>query len=1420
MAAKPQKTAVEQAASAYIPTDWRQAIAQGTTLDEWTSGTALFADISGFTPLTEALTRSLGLREGAERLTLYLNQVYDALIAQVDLQHGSVISFAGDAITCWFTDLPAEDATPAPLRATACALAMQQAMQQFERLPISDQETVALAVKIAAASGKARRLVVGDPSIQQIAALAGETLARMAAGEHLAARGEVLVDQQTASLLGDLAQIDEWRSDEETADRFAVVSDLQSEFPPTPWPAMEAGALTEEQVRPWVLDPIYQRLRTGLGEFLTELRPAAVLFLSFLGIDYDKDADAGEKLNSYIRWVQGVLTLYKGTLLQLNIGDKGSYFYASFGAPIAHENDDQRALAAALELHSPPPELGFIEPVKIGVNQGVMRVGAYGGTTRRTYGVMGDEVNLAARFMQHACPGETLVGQRIQKANANTFVWEPLEPIRVKGKTEPVVVAKLLSLRQTKAAGADLLRYTTPLVGRHAEQAHILEVLDHALLGNGQILRLEGPTGVGKSHLIAEFVRQAAAQGAQVYVGACQSTTQHMAYSPWQPVFMALLDLETASEPEDGSATDELVAQLEATLEGLNPEWRVRLPLLGDLLDLPLPENATTAALDPRLRQQALFTLAIELIQASAEKQPLALVIEDAHWMDEASRELATALARVIPHSPLLFLLTQRPPIDEPTLPELDSLPGYSQLELGSLAGDGISALVANLLETPIAQVSPLAISLIQAQAQGNPFFAEEIVSALRETDKLVSRNGSWILSDDLMASLRDANCLERDPATDEWRLCEDPQLAAVSMGFPDSVHGTVLSRLDRLPEEHKLTLKVASVIGRNFELQVLAQAHPAQADPASLLSQLHALTERDFVQQIQAVEPVYMFRHNVSQEVVYETLPGAQQRDLHYAVGAALETSLAQVGAHHEPVERLAYHFCRGGAPARDKAMLYLDKAAHKAQREFANQTALNYYAQALDLEERWEWREGQVLVLHILGRRQEQEAALRALETAPQAPTRRTAYLWGEYYEAVSDYAKAQAAIERALTAGDEQVDRAGQARGLGHLGLIARRQGDYEGAKGWYQKALALFEADTPSTPEEAAAQAQALNGLGIVHRQQGEFDAARACYQQALTLSQERDDRRGVAEGLNSLGSVAHYQRDLDQAVSYYRQAIAIRRSIGDRTGEATTLYNLAYGIKELGEYSEAEQYLNSALAIHQATGNKWEEVNVWNVLGILFQELGSLARASECLSRALDLSQEIGDEAGQAYVLANVGLVERDQGNLEHAQQQLAAGLALAEAQDDTYLIAIFAGYLSTVSLEAGDYETAIEQANSALELHQETGQDLYTADDLATIASAHLALGRNEQALDFATQALAVLNGCGGEGPEFAPRDYYICHQVFTALGQGEKAQAALQAAQRLVTERADKITDAALRQSFLEGVPINRLILEETLAE
>jgi class 3 adenylate cyclase len=301
---------------AYIARDRRVALAAGVELPDRVFGAALFADISGFTPLTEALAAELGPERGAEELTANLNRIFHAIIAELDRFGGDVIYFSGDAITCW---LDGDEG----LRALTAAFGMQAAIARVGEVVTPGGTRVRLAMKVAVAVGHARRFVVGDPEIQLIEVLAGRLVDDLAAAESLAEQGEIVLDESAFDALGERVDVAEVRVDEDSGRTVGLVAGLLE-------PAAEApgedtkSPLPEELVRQWVLPAVYERLRTGRGEFLAELRPAIPFFVRFTGIDYDTDDAAVDKLDDFVRRAQRVLTGYGGNLLQLTLGDKGA----------------------------------------------------------------------------------------------------------------------------------------------------------------------------------------------------------------------------------------------------------------------------------------------------------------------------------------------------------------------------------------------------------------------------------------------------------------------------------------------------------------------------------------------------------------------------------------------------------------------------------------------------------------------------------------------------------------------------------------------------------------------------------------------------------------------------------------------------------------------------------------------------------------------------------------------------------------------------------------------------------------------------------------------------------------------------------------------------------------------------------------
>jgi predicted ATPase/class 3 adenylate cyclase len=1179
-----------EALGVYIPTDRRQAMTRGKDLPDRTRGAALFADISGFTPLTEALVRELGPQRGAEELTRHLNLVYDTLIAELHRYGGSVIGFSGDAITCWLDENPSADSRQVGLRATACALAMQQRMGGFTSVTVSSGKTYPLAMKAAVATGAARRFVVGDPEIYVIDVLAGATLDRLAQAEHQAEKGEVVLDPAAVASVDDRVQFLAWRHDDEAGGRFGVAGELASQVTASPWQSIPPDALGEEQVRPWLLPPVYERLHAGRGEFLAELRPAVALFLRFGGIDYDGDEAAGAKLDAYIRWVQTVLVRYDGYLLQLTIGDKGSYLYAAFGAPIAHEDDAVRAASAALELQEMPDALHFIDRVQIGISRGRMRTGAYGGTKRRTYGVLGDEVNLAARLMQAAAPGQIMVSQAAQQVAGDTFVWQSLPPLRVKGKTEPVTAFSPVRAKKRRVIRLHAADYALPMVGREAELELIEQKLALVSRGQGQIIGITGEAGIGKTRLVAEAMHVASDQQLAGYVSECESYGTNTSYLVWRAIWRAFFDIDPSWEVADQ------VSALEKHLERVDPALVPRLPLLGAVLNLSIPDNDLTRSFDAKLRKASLEALLVDCLRAWAGRTTLLFVLEDCHWFDPLSHGLVEVIGRAVANLPVLLMMAYRPPeLERLQAPRISRLAHFTEIELSEFTPQEAERLIALKLSQffgPQTEVPPGLVERITARAQGNPFYIEELLNYLRDRG----------------IAPQDSEALER-------------------LDLPTSLHSLILSRLDQRTESQKITLRVASVIGRLFRAALLWGMYPELGAPERVKADLEALCRRDLtVPDTPEPELSYLFRHIVTQEVAYESLPYATRAMLHEQLAQYIERT------YSEPLEQyvdlLAYHYDR--SQNEDKKREYLRKAGEAAQADYANEAAMNYYQRVLPL-----------------------------LPPGEQVPIMRKL---GEVLQLVGKWSEADDLYQQGLVLAQRLDDRQALARCQVAKGELLRKRGLYADASEWLDRAWVGFKelGDKPGV-------ARVLKEEGTLAAMQGELEVARARYEESLAIRRELEDKSAVADLLNNLAIVARFRGDYQAARALNEEALDLRTRLGDKRAIANSLNNLGEVLSELGEYETARTRVETAVGLYREIGDRWEIANVLHTLANAIRDQGDYAASRSLYEESLTMLWELGERWRLASVLGDMGGLAALQGQPKRALRLSGAAAVLREA---------------------------------------------------------------------------------------------------------------------------------------------------------
>jgi len=860
---------------------------------------ALFADISGFTRLTERLSQEGP--EGAEELSRLLNAYFGQLIDLIHKHGGDVVKFAGDAL---LANWPVTETLPLTLGALAaaqCALAMQATMRSF------DARGARLSLRIGVGTGELSvEHLGGEFGLWQLL-ITGEALTQLNQAEHQAQPGQVVVSPQVweairASSVG-----------ETLPEGGTRLTQITTPITPTPLPLTAPTLAMDEALRSYLPGAILSRVAAGQTAWLAELRLVTVLFVHLPELNHQTPLDLAQ---TAIRTLQQTLYHYEGSVDKLNVDQKGVALVAALGLPpLAHEDDATRGVQAALAMQAELRKLGWSS--SIGITTGRAFCGSIGNEQRREYTMMGDVVNLAARLMQ-AANGKILCDAATYQSAQEDLAFTSLPPIMVKGKAEPVVVYQPQSTQQRgELVGSLKMRGAqTPIVGRKAERMILSEQLQVLLRGRtgGEIV-IEGEAGIGKSRLVEELLQLAAASGIESLVGAADAVEKLTPYYAWRAVFSQALSIDADNDSE---------AQRQAALEriGLTPIWLwTRLsPLLNAVLPLELPDNDVTLQMTGQVRADNIRDLLLQILQAVAQT-PRLLVLEDTHWLDSASWALVNQVSQRI--KTILLVVATRPLGDNLPLEyaQLLNAPTTKRLRLEMLAPDEAVTLVCQrlgitLLPEPVA-------ALIREKAEGNPFFSEELAYALRDAG-LIRIVGN------------------------ECRLTTNAS-SLNELRFPDTVQGVITSRIDRLQPAQQLTLKVASVIGRTFPFRTLHDVYPVEPDRGNLPSYIKDLAQLDLT-PLDVPEPnlTYIFKHIITQEVAYNLMLYQQRRNLHQAIAEWFERTYPHdLSAHYQ---LLAYHWRE--AEVIDKAVNYLEQAGEQAMRNHASAEAIEFFSQALALD------------------------------------------------------------------------------------------------------------------------------------------------------------------------------------------------------------------------------------------------------------------------------------------------------------------------------------------------------------------------------------------------------------------------------------------------------------------------------------
>jgi class 3 adenylate cyclase/tetratricopeptide (TPR) repeat protein len=1189
---------------------------------------AMFVDISGFAQLTETLMR--GGDEGAEILSAILNQIFNPTVDAIAGHDGFISTFAGDAFTAIFGEPANEQVSESVL---ACAGRIRAIFRErgFHRTRFGE---FTLGVKIGLAYGEVEWGIVGQT--EKAYFFRGEPIDGCAQAEHQALQGEIVVAEPLLRLAGDEAlDVDD------LGDGYYRLRKIEiARKPPS---LARRLRLTKEVLARFLPDAVVEFDRTG------EFRNVASIFISFAGIA------APAELDTFVSVLIDNAQHFSGYFNKIDFGDKGGVTLCLFGAPTAFENNVERALDFILAVRQDFRGFADLGSLKwrAGITYGTVYAGIIGGEKRCEYTAIGDVVNLAARLTMRAGWGEIWVAERVHRYAQKAYDFESLGEFAFKGKTGQIPAYLL----RAKKAVAERV-FAGKFVGRETELALADQSFRPLAEGRfGGVLYVYSEAGVGKSRFVYELRRQNP-RFDWLYLP-CDGILRK-AFNPFTHFFTRFFNQSTENSPAQNRANFEQIYQelidnvdrspseksavttlvVHRAVEtattntlrmGIKSELARLRSIMAGFLGIQY-KGSLYEQLEPKLRYQNTLYAFRETFRALSLVRPVVLELEDIQWIDPDSVRAVQTLCQDVANLPILLVVTGRYREDG-SKPQLPLEVNAGEIDLNTLSEAGVRALAEDLLS---GQAAPGLLESLVAKTEGNPFFVEQTLRYFREAG-IIERRETRLCPEAQPEGFSGKN-LVSEPVWDVVRA---------ESAIPATINDLLIARIDRLSDTLKEVVQTAAVVGREFEVRLLAEVLRRVDEalpPEDVTSHLQEGVDRNLWAVLS--ELTYIFSHALLQDAVYRMQLKMRLRRLHRLVAEAIERLYPE---DKRAYSDLAFHYER--AEIKEKTIEYLHKAGDFAKETYAVEMATGYYQKALSfLSETTEVFE----TSEIYARRVELYAGLGEV-------------LWWQarYTEAVEAYTAMRAAAEVA-------GDAAARARAWNRSALVQDSQGDHRAAlesaeraeeiaraagiqvelaqalygKGWAfhrlgnnEVALAVAEEALAFSTELGARHemAHSLNLLGVIHGSLGRYEQAAHYIENALALFQDLGDRVWVVVMLNNLGENTRERGDHRAAVARYQEALTIAREIGSRDGEIMCLNNLGGAQVGLEEYRTAEANLRQVIRMAGTEG--WIGFSeTYRFLAIAYLGRGRTEDALAAAQRALALGQEMGmrDFTGAAW----------------------------------------------------------------------------------------------------------------------------------------------------------------------------------------
>jgi len=1040
---------------------------------------------------------------------------------------------------------------------------------------------------------------------------------------------------------------------------------------------------------------------------------------------------------------------YEGTINQFT----GDGVMALFGAPVAHEDHAQRACYGALSIQRAlenyrekiKHDYNIDFKMRIGLNSGPVVVASIGDDLRMDYTAVGDTTNLASRIESIADPGTTFVSKHAHRLARDFFEFKAQGKVQVKGKEEPQEVFELIKVGEVDTRiAASVAKGLTRFVGRKSSMGALMDAYNKARSGSGQVVGLVGDAGVGKSRLLLEFKNQLPPGEFAYLEGQCLHFGNAMAYLPVLDILRSYFKIkEGDQESRIKKYMEEKILQLDEKLHGI-------LPSIHELLSLEI-EDATYQKLEPQQKREKTFESLRDLFVCESQNRPIILVVEDLHWIDKTSEEFLSYLIEWLANTHILLILLYRPEYTHPW----GSKSYYSQIGLSQLTSQSSAELIQAILYD--CDIEPGLETLILKRSAGTPLYIEELTHSLLE-------NGS----------------IEREQ--NQCFLSIEPK----DIQIPDTIQGIIAARMDRLEDNTKRTMHVASVIGRDFAFRILETITEMREELKSYLLNLQGL---EFIYEKSLFpELEYVFKHALTQEVAYNSLLHKRRKEIHGKIGEAIEKIYAE--RLEEFFEMLAYHFDQG--QVWDKAVKYRVRAGLKARQNYSIQAAMDNFNRAKEILEKHD----------------------------PDVPWRVRYDLFFEMGKTLMDMGQLPYALRELKAAADiahreETTDLLVQAMFSGaYAAMLSHEIGELK-------TILAEIESLVADNMESLLG-AVTLQGLASL-QSWDDIHLALAKEKEMNELIRRAPNSPFSAEATRGIGLYHRWRGDAKKCSEIYEPLLPILKASATPVHYMETLFFYGLALGEQGRYQEAIRVLEEGREFGLKSGERYNTPKLTNSLGWAYHELCHFAKAIEYNHLALDSIQELlGPGTSnlfeiEAQTRINLGENYLMTGDVQKARENLEL------VYDNTNNPAYF--YVRTrwkprcllglgeLWLQTGDEDKA-ESFLSELFEHQWTDKFPYKKYQVrawrlrSDILSAK---GRMKEAEIELTRALTQVNQLGN--PTLLWKTHQAVGNLLLKRGKNKDAKAQFQTALKVVQDIAEGLTDVALKEGYLQSEPVQRLV-------